>query len=546
MKSRSFRSAIALAALASLSGVLLSLPTRAQLSVRWSGGVLGSGLEIELEGPANKTFVFIPSTQPGPTPIPNDGRLLQVGFELPKSFWRLGPLNGPGNPSYIGYVLPNDPSLAGLPFYGQAVSIRGVGTLVDQISNPVSFVISLPGQTHTTFDTTFEPRSEHTATVLENGRVLMLGGMTSVGGFEIPSQTWEIFDPQRQSYSGPTGLLPQRRYRHTASLLDNGTVLIVGGAGANGNALASTVLFTPGNSSAPPTVTSGPPLQAGRVHHTATVLKDGRVLVVGGATQTKAGNTFGFPTSFMNGASPVLRIYDPVSNQWSNGASLPQPLVGHRAALLPDGRVLIAGGVELANPPKTVKACWIYDPVANTLRATVDLPKALAFSLMIPTVGDEVLLASGTNIDPQVPASIGSAASYVFQIGSGAPAMSASWTAGPPTNGIIQNGEIQCIPPRCFPGTLLGLLPPLKAPVEYFAGGGYESVDLAAGTQTASSDILRLDENLTGWTDLGPTALQHVGGRMTVIGDGFRLLMSGSDPGAGSPGSLNEIRVLGN
>jgi len=131
------------------------------------------------------------------------------------------------------------------------------------------------------------------------------------------------------------------RRLHTATLLADGRVLVVGGIGgtssggpgAASKTLATTEIFDPAGGGS---WTSAGTMSEGRIYHSATRLIDGRVLVVGGT-----GNGPG-------GGSSSSEIYEPKTNTWSKGPTLPGPRVLHGAAALTDGTVLIAGGLAKA------------------------------------------------------------------------------------------------------------------------------------------------------------------------------------------------------
>src|SRR5689334_12285474 len=76
------------------------------------------------------------------------------------------------------------------------------------------------------------------------------------------------------------------------------------------------------------------PLPEGRGEHTATLLPDGRVLVVGGQTDAANANT----------ALNKATIYNAQTNSWAEAATMTAARSGHTATLLPDGRVLVVGG----------------------------------------------------------------------------------------------------------------------------------------------------------------------------------------------------------
>lgn len=189
-----------------------------------------------------------------------------------------------------------------------------------------------------------EARPDHTATLLEDGRVLMAGGFDptfgDVFGFVASA---ELYDPATASWTS-TGAMLEGRHGHTATLLDDGKVLVTGGVGGNG-LLASAELYDPLSG----TWTATGPMLNGRVLHTATLLPDGRVLVAGSFAS-------GDPTPITLASA---ELYDPVSRSWTATTSMPHDRGMHTATLLRDGSVLVAGGTA-------GDFCELYDPVTET------------------------------------------------------------------------------------------------------------------------------------------------------------------------------------
>ena len=95
-----------------------------------------------------------------------------------------------------------------------------------------------------------------------------------------------------------------------------------------------------------------------RAFHTATLLPNGKVIVIGGSGQSGC-------------CVAAVETYDPTANAWSVATILGAlELEDHIAALLPDGTVLVVGGYGYPGPPNVTFATGIYNPVAKTWSAT--------------------------------------------------------------------------------------------------------------------------------------------------------------------------------
>jgi len=187
-----------------------------------------------------------------------------------------------------------------------------------------------------------------TATLLvtgsQTGQVLLTGGQTDQG----PSYTnnGELYDPVAGTFSFVVNTMSSARFGHTATLLSDGNVLVVGGLSATSTFAPTADIFFPGNNVFSPT--NGAPHNL-RASHTATLLMDGTVLIAGG---TNAG-----------GLVAPAEIYNPASGTFTVVGSLNDPRQFHTATLLPNGQVLIAGGADSGGATASAE---LYDPVAQT------------------------------------------------------------------------------------------------------------------------------------------------------------------------------------
>jgi Tol biopolymer transport system component len=177
-------------------------------------------------------------------------------------------------------------------------------------------------------------RDDFTATLLLDGRVLVLGGG---GEGSAPRRAAELYDPSTGTFSR-TGSTDRPRWLHTATRLLDGRVLIAGGRTAGDATMASVEVYDPSAG----TFSNVGSLAESRQQHTATLLPDGRVIIAGGYTQQPLGDQPDFYTALAS-----TEIFDPGAGQFVSAGSMGAARWSAVAAGLDDGRVLIVGGTGL-------------------------------------------------------------------------------------------------------------------------------------------------------------------------------------------------------
>nr|WP_255666340.1 kelch repeat-containing protein [Myxococcus sp. AS-1-15] len=213
-------------------------------------------------------------------------------------------------------------------------------------------------------------RYDHAATRLQDGRVLVSGGITTNGDWTSA----ELYNPTSGQWT-TVAAMSTARARHTQTLLGNGKVLVVGGVNpTTTQGLASAEIFDPATGTW--TTTTQPSFTYSS--HSATLLPDGRVLLLGNrkehelynpSTNTwartanslvtiSAGHTATLRTSpnvdvlvvgatWNNGVvAPFGHLYQPATNVWLQTYPPNVPRKGHQAVKLGNGAVRIVGGVH--------------------------------------------------------------------------------------------------------------------------------------------------------------------------------------------------------
>jgi hypothetical protein len=317
------------------------------------------------------------------------------------------------------------------------------------------------------------PRYSHTATLLNDGRVLIAGGNN---GSYLAST--EIYDPFTGTCSpGPN--MTTNRASHTATLLPNGKVLVVGGSPGSFfvDTLGTAELFDPIAGTWTPTGS----LHFPRSGHTATLLANGKVLVAGGSVYDQ--------NSFTSTNIASAEIYDPSTGLWTQVNSMSTPRGAHTATLLRSGKVLVAAGYQTNN---TLASAELFDPTIGTWSAagTIPGPRGSHSAVLMPN--GKVLIAGGGNGD-----SIATAALY--------DPIANSWTAA--NSMAFKRANFD-----------MNLLPNGKVMV---CGGWFQT--------SVYTNCEIFDPGTGAWTATASMNFRHIGATSTVLANGRVLVIAGSD-----------------
>ena len=245
--------------------------------------------------------------------------------------------------------------------YGPSTSSNGAG-LYDSATGVLSGTGNMTAS-----------RGGHTATLLAEGKVLIAGGAdTDPTGTGLASA--ELYDPGTGTFT-QTGSMAVGRYLHTATLLQSGKVLIVGGAlTSTSDPVATAEVYDPATG----IFTMTGAMKTAREQHTATLLADGRVLILGGTTSAGVGD----PTA-------TAEVYDPSTGSFSVTGSMAEARTYHTATLLPSGKVLVAGGGDENSTAE------VYDPATGSFSITggMEIGRSGHTATLLPN--GSVLLAGG-------------------------------------------------------------------------------------------------------------------------------------------------------
>jgi len=218
-------------------------------------------------------------------------------------------------------------------------------------------------------------RSTHTATLLPNGKVLVAGGGTAA----LYDPRGELYDPASGTWAFTGVMQITGRGAHTATLLPNGKVLVAGGwSDFTGAGETRAELYDPASG----TWTLTGSMSVGRREHTATLLPNGKVLVV----------------------NIYAELYDPATETWTPAGYMPGDGAGwlHTATLLSNGNVLVVGGCPCRDTEaNNVRSAGVYDPANEIWTPTGSLILGRGAHTATLLLDGKVLVTGGYSAPPQ-------------------------------------------------------------------------------------------------------------------------------------------------
>ena len=257
---------------------------------------------------------------------------------------------------------------------------------------------------------------------------LVIGGEALIGSgvIKLPvlTDTYSAAPARTPAWTATGAMITPRSGEHTVTLLPNGTVLVAGGSATT--FARESLASSELFDPVAMSWTSTRAMTEGRSGHTATLLPDGRVLVAGGGDPNSNGRKF-----------RTAELYDPATGSWSATGDMTQARTNHSATLLPDGTVLVAGG---NGGGLFLDAGELYDPATGSWTATGAMTEGRSAQTATLLPNGKVLVAGGVFGDDGGPCCGPLTSAELFDPGTG------SWTATGSFVELVGGGSATLLP----------------------------------------------------------------------------------------------------
>jgi len=325
------------------------------------------------------------------------------------------------------------------------------------------------------------PRDGHTATLLPSGNVVIAGGENN----NQAVSSSEVYSPTFDSWT-VSGNLNVARSNASAVLLSNGEILIAGGCVSSclSGTTRSAELY---NSVGGKWASTGAMITA-RTYFSMVRLASGQILVAGGCT--------GLNANGCGGVTNKAEIYNPTTGKWSATSPMIAARGNLTATLLPNGKVLAAGGINGAGNP--LGSAELYNPATGKWTATGNMITARDEHTAALLATGKVLVAGGENLS-----GVTAIKTELYDPSTG------KWTA----TGSLNTSRLEHTSTMLMNGNIL------------IAGGN--NVTANATTVLSSAEVYN---PATGkWTTTGSMSVARVGHSSTLLTSGKVLTASGGD-----------------
>lgn len=325
------------------------------------GDLIGGPLQVEVEGSIPNAITYLlPSLDlagsnylVGLSGDPDD--FLTIGIGLAQGgtyFTERADANGETS---FALAVPNIPSLLDQRIYLQAFSVTGATTF-EKFSNTATVSVNqaarwqdldnspVPVANLAYLVDSFGPDgTARTAFLCGGGPYLLTDELTP---YPTENRAWR-YDAVKEEFTVLGGTMQESRAFHNVVQLQDGRILVCGGVqGPYGTGPYHTEILDSVEIFDPTTETwsNAAPLSIPRAGSTANVLPDGRVLVAGG-TKGDGQNRLFSVDDLLTTSLRTTEIYDPATNSWSAGPNMSEPKAGAVSIPLDNGEIMIAGGV---------------------------------------------------------------------------------------------------------------------------------------------------------------------------------------------------------